>query len=99
MEENKKYFTVVRRTIKGEMGEQEVYSDGEVIEDRPLENIVGGVILVVGYTAYEYDEQGIEFGHRYYPVHYDENGNSNVDEVMAQIYNDHNPSEWQNHDS
>lgn len=104
-----RYFTVEKEYLAGEVWRYEVNSDGTRSGDRySVEGEDYGNKIVLGFLVQEYTEQGMLVGVEFYPVKSDiskeplsdDTGDyvyqSNEDEVLAKIRNEHDPSEWQN---
>lgn len=89
--DNKKFFTVARRVIKGSLYEGTADRSGYAEE---LEEQVGGVEYLIGFKVYEYDEQGMETGGRLYRIDRDHIG-GDPDSVLDKIEADHPATEWE----
>jgi hypothetical protein len=93
--EEMKYFEVEEGRIKAPIETHYVASDGswcsggEVLEDEAE--------ILLWYRVIEYNEDGTSHNVVYYNV-CDDGEHSNADEVLKQIYEDHQPDMWQNHD-
>lgn len=93
--EDKKYFEVEEGRIKAKIETHYVASDGswcsggEVLEDEAE--------ILLWYRVLEYNADGTSHNVVYYNV-CDDGENSNADEVLKQIYEDHQPDMWQNND-
>ena len=104
-----RYFTVEKEYLSGEVWRYEVNSDGTKYGDRySVESEDIGNKLVLGFLFQEYDEQGLLQNVEFYPVKSDiskepladDTGvyvyQSNEDEVLAKIADEHPADEWQN---
>ena len=104
-----RYFTVEKEYLLGEVWRYEVNSDGTKTGDRySVESEDVGNKLVLGFLVQEYTERGMLVGVEFYPVKSDINKKpladdtgayvyqNNENEVLAKIYGEHDPSEWQN---
>lgn len=103
-----RYFTVEKEYLVGETKKYEIYSDGMPADTKASEGESGITKIVIALLVNEYDENGTPLATAFYPVKTDTGKEpfldstmeyvypSNEDEVLAEIYNDHPASEWQN---
>lgn len=91
-----KHFRVEEEFVSAIPRRVEVSADGSDIEGTDYETD-DYEYIVLGYTVYEEDEQGITQNVEFYPVQTDTRTfRCNADEVLAQIRQDYPASEWQN---
>ena len=90
-EVEKRYFTVYLETILGSKARTKIDRSGEAIELPDNEEM--GEEIVLNVIVEEYDEQGLHQNMRRYEAY-----NKDLDEVLAQVEADHDPSEWDNFD-
>ena len=90
-EVEKRYFTVYLKTILGSKARTKIDRSGEAIELPDNEEM--GEEIVLNVIVEEYDEQGLHQNMRRYEAY-----NKDLDEVLAQVEADHDPSEWDNFD-
>lgn len=90
-EVEKRYFAVYLETILGSKARTKIDRSGEAVELPDNEEM--GEEIVLNVIVEEYDEQGLHQNMRRYEAY-----NKDLDEVLAQVEADHNPSEWDNFD-
>lgn len=90
----KKYFEVHREELRGSLMSGEIYADGEYINEADELEIRA---ITTGFSVYEYDEQGIQTGKKFYPVSTDtEDWSDNAEEQIENIKRDYPADIWQN---
>ena len=90
-----RYFSVKKEELSGMMKTGEIYSDNEYIDGC---GDVEARTITVGYSVYEYDEQGMTKNVEFYPVHTEmEAWDNDEGAVLEQIKQDYSADNgWQN---
>lgn len=104
-----KYFNVEKEYLAGNVSRYEVSSNGTEVADKYIvESEECGTKMVLGFLVNEYNEEWSLENARFYPVKSDTSKEPLVDdtgeyvwqnnenEVLAKIYEEYSPSEWQN---
>lgn len=91
MSREKRYFTVYLETVLGSMARTKIDRSGDALELPASEEM--GEEIVLNVIVEEYDELGLHLNMRKYDAY-----NKDLDEVLAQVEADHDPSEWDNFD-
>lgn len=89
-----KTFSVNKEELIGTQTTGEIYSDGEYIN---LPDDIEAKTITMGFSVFEYGEDGMIENVRFYPVETDmESLTDNSDKVLDKIKEDYSPTEWQN---
>jgi len=87
----KRTFTAYLETIYGSIARSQIDRSGDVLGIPDDEEM--GEEIVLNVIVEEYDEDGNYLGDKTYDAY-----NKDLDEVLAQVEADHDPSEWDNYD-
>lgn len=91
-----KYFSVNKEELVGMMTTGEIYSDGEY---KNLPDDVEARNITMGFSVWEYDEDGTTENVEFYPVATDMGDfTNNEDIVLEHIKSIYTPDEWQNNE-
>lgn len=92
-----RYFEVRKEVLSGTTRQYNVCIDGTHAGTSESEGEEREITL--GFSVWEYDEQGMTENVEFYPVNTNMGDFTNdEDKVLEQIISDHQPTEWQNNE-